>query len=136
MGGVTTNFKLLGVDSLSASIYLDKKLIEKAKSLAENINATSVSNTNIINQLQQISTKFDKPSSYYLCQASGPITKSYKYYSYSIYTLYNFNHGRNPGLKIFANTGISVLKNKDQAVLKRLWWMNVYQVLLGKQKAF
>lgn len=75
-GGVTTNFQLIGIESsLSTSIYLDEESIEKAKSLAENINATSVSNTNIMDQLRQLSTKFDAPSSYYLCRTSGPITK-------------------------------------------------------------
>lgn len=47
VGGVTTNFQLLGIDSLSVSIYLNEESIEKAKSLAENTNATSVSNTNM-----------------------------------------------------------------------------------------
>ncbi|KAI9273171.1 hypothetical protein EDC94DRAFT_638534 [Helicostylum pulchrum] len=37
VGGVTTNFQLLGEDSLSISIYLVEKSIKKAKSLAENI---------------------------------------------------------------------------------------------------
>ncbi|KAI9362818.1 hypothetical protein BD770DRAFT_315672, partial [Pilaira anomala] len=96
--------------SLSISIYLDEKSIEKTKSLAENTNAISVSNANIMNQLRQLSTKFDKPSSYYLCRASGPITKPHQCYLYSIYTLHDFDRGRNPGSKIFANIRISVSK--------------------------
>lgn len=52
VGGATTNFQLLRVDfNLSTGIYLDEESIEKTKSLTKNINATSVSNTNIMDPL-------------------------------------------------------------------------------------
>ncbi|KAI7902420.1 uncharacterized protein BX663DRAFT_486728 [Cokeromyces recurvatus] len=135
VGGVTTSFQLIGVDPLLTNIYLDKDSVEKAKSLAETINATPVSNINIMNQLQQLSTKFDEPSSYYLCRASGPITKSCQCYPYLIYTLYDFDRGRNPGSNIFANIGTSVLKNGDKASLKKILVDECISGTVGKAKS-
>ncbi|KAI8575346.1 hypothetical protein K450DRAFT_275701 [Umbelopsis ramanniana AG] len=120
VGGMTTNFVLMGIESsLSTSIHLDEESIKKAKSLAENVNETSLSKTNIMDQLRQLRTKFHVSSSYYLCRASGPITKSHQCHPYSVFTLHNFDRGRNPAAKIFADIGVSVLKNGDQAVLSK-----------------
>lgn len=120
VGGVATNFQLTTTESsLSTFIYLDEESIDKANRWVDKINATSLGYSNIMDQLRQLSTKFDAPSSYYLCRASGPITKSHQCHPYSIYTLYDFDRGRNPASKIFADIGISVLKNGRQASLSK-----------------
>ncbi|GAA5802317.1 hypothetical protein HPULCUR_007781 [Helicostylum pulchrum] len=119
LGGVTTNFQLTESDSLSTVLYLDEESVEKANNLAKNINAASTSNCNIINQIRQLNTKFDSASSYYLCRASGPITKSHQYFPYSIYTLYDFDRGRNPASKLFSKIALSVLKEGNKAYLDK-----------------
>lgn len=133
VGGVATNFQLTTVESsLSTYIYLDEESIGKANDLVNKIDATSLGNSNIMDQLRQLSTKFDAPSSYYLCRASGSITKSHQCHPYSIYTLYDFDRGRNPASKIFAEISISVLKNGRQGTLSKALVNDCLLTTVGK----
>ncbi|KAI9303561.1 hypothetical protein BJ944DRAFT_289301 [Cunninghamella echinulata] len=118
IGAITMNFTLLQKkDSESCSVYLDKESVEKAMMLAKNEQAISISKTNILYQLRQLNTKFDMPSTFYLCRASGPITKSHIYQPYSLFTLADFDRGRTPATTIFSLIATSIIKHGAEANL-------------------
>lgn len=69
---------------------------------------------------------------YVPCRASGPVTKCHQCHPYSIYTLYEFDRGRNPAAKTFAKIGVCVLKNGEKALLKKSLVQEVEPISVGK----
>lgn len=120
MGGVTTNFRLTRIEqSLAPTIYLDEESIEEAKILMKNLDTTSVTNSNLLDQVRQLNTRFNAPSTYFMCCISGSITRSHQCNPYSIFTLGNYDRGRNPATKLFTVIGTNVLKDGEKAVLDK-----------------
>ncbi|KAI7902945.1 uncharacterized protein BX663DRAFT_542965 [Cokeromyces recurvatus] len=120
VGAVSTSFKLEKLEeSLSTRIYIDKYVLNKAMKLAENKDAKAVTNYNILDQLRQVSTHFKSPSTYYLCRASGFVTRTHQCQPYSIFTLSNFDRGRCPSAEIFSSIADNVLQLGDKGRLHK-----------------
>ncbi|KAI7856120.1 hypothetical protein BDC45DRAFT_581773 [Circinella umbellata] len=120
LGAVSTSFKLEALeDSFSTRIYIDKYAYNKAMKLAENKDANAVTNYNILDQLRQVGTHFESPSTYYLCRASGFVTRAHQCQPYSIFTLSNFDRGRCPSAEFFSSIADSVLKSGDKGRLSK-----------------
>ncbi|KAI8595148.1 hypothetical protein EDD21DRAFT_344865 [Dissophora ornata] len=108
VGGSTLSFLLNTVeDSYATKFFLDQESVKAAFDLALNTDAWSVSNQNILSQLRQLRSKFLDPSTYFLCRASGYITRSHTCHPHSVFTLANF---------IFFNNNMS------------LWFNNVMKI--------
>lgn len=82
--------------------------------LAENKDAKAVTNYNILDQLKQVGTHFESPSTYYLCRASGFVTRTRQCQPYSIFTLSNLDRGRCPSAEIFSSIADNVLQLGDK----------------------
>lgn len=86
-GAASTSFKLEKLkESFSTRIYIDEYALNKAMTLAENKDAKAVTNYNILDQFRQEGTHFESPSTYYLCRASGFVTRTHQCQPYSIFT--------------------------------------------------
>ncbi|CAO3609256.1 unnamed protein product [Cunninghamella echinulata] len=103
VGTITINFTLLQKINLmsSCSVYLDKESVEKAMLLAR--------------KYKKPSLKFDIPSTFYLCCAFGPITKSHIFQPYSLFTLVDFDRGRTLAAMFFSLIATSVIKHGTEA---------------------
>lgn len=85
----------------------------------KNLDTTSVTNSNLLDQVGQLNTRFDAPSTYFMCRISGPITRSHQCTPYSMFTLGNYDRRRNPATKIFAVIGTNVLKDGEKVILDK-----------------
>ncbi|KAI7898005.1 uncharacterized protein BX663DRAFT_546726 [Cokeromyces recurvatus] len=94
-------------DSLSISIYLDKKSVELALNIAKN------------DKYKQLNAFFDDGSTYYLCRYSGPLTQSHTCHPYSVFTLFDSDMGRSSASNIFGVIAIEVLKKGNEAQLNK-----------------
>lgn len=84
---VSTSFKLETLkESFPTRIYIDEYALNKAMKLAENKDAKAVTNYNILDQFRQEGTHFESPSTYYLCRASGFVTRTHQCQPYSTFT--------------------------------------------------
>lgn len=120
VGAVSTSFKLETLEeSFSTRIYIDEYALNKAMKLAENKDAKAVTNYNILDQLRQVGTHFESPSTYYLCRASGFVTRTHQCQPYSIFTLSNFDRGRCPYAEIFSSIADNVLQLGDKGRLRK-----------------
>ncbi|KAG2199771.1 hypothetical protein INT46_009012 [Mucor plumbeus] len=120
VGAVSTSFKLEKLEeSLSTRIYIDEYALNKAMKLAENKDTKAVINYNILDQLRQVGTHFKSPSTYYLCRASGFVTRAHQCQPYSIFTISNFDRGRCPSAEVFSSIADNVLQLGDKGRLHR-----------------
>lgn len=113
-----TSWTMIGPSFLIWSIlllnyWLDQLFGTLSMDLAKNADARSVTSSNLLDQLRQLTTKFNAPSSYYLCRASGPITKSHQCHPYSMFTLADFDCRRNPASQMFTNIAVNIFKYGD-----------------------
>lgn len=132
---VSTSFKLDTLEeSFSTRIYVDEYALNKAMKLAENKDAKAVTNYNILDQLRQVGTHFESPSTYYLCRASGFVTRSHQCQPYSVFTLSNFDRGRCPSAEIFSSIVDNVLQLGDKGRLCKTVVEMACQVAIKKSR--
>ncbi|KAF9087427.1 hypothetical protein BGX27_002937 [Mortierella sp. AM989] len=120
VGALTGTFQLLdAVDTTSTRIYLDKESFDLGMALINDANAWRITNSYMHGQLRQFKTKFDDASTYFLCRASGPLTKAHTYRPYSVHTYCNYSRAGDGHLasKLSLNISTLVLKDGDGAVL-------------------
>ncbi|KAL1926630.1 hypothetical protein VTP01DRAFT_5525 [Rhizomucor pusillus] len=104
-----------------AKLLQKRKYVELSNDLCDLLNndwtfvphMKSVTSSNLLDQLRQLTRKFNAPSSYYLCRASGPITKSHQCHPYSMFTLADFDCRRNPASQMFTNIAVNIFKYGD-----------------------
>jgi hypothetical protein len=106
-------------DSLSTSIYLDKKSVELTLNIAKNEKCISLDNCNFLGQLRQVNTFFDDGSTYYLCHCSGPLRQSHTCHPYSVFTLFDFDMGKSHASKVFSVIAVEILKKGNEARLNK-----------------
>ncbi|KAF9085305.1 hypothetical protein BGX27_003504, partial [Mortierella sp. AM989] len=122
VGGSTLYFQLTTADNSKAvRIFLDRESVESAFELGRDKDAWTVSRRNILCQLRQLRSKFHDASTYFLCRASGYLTRHHVSQPYSVFTLINFDQSR-PGSgaaagSIFKAIAISVIKEGVNAKL-------------------
>lgn len=137
LGATTNNFLLFSKkDSLSTVIYLDEESIKKALNLSKNSNTNYLSNSNFLFQLRQLRTKFNSLSTYYLCRASGPFTKTHINQPYTIFTLSGFDNGQNGngncGSKLLRRIALNVLAMGESATLDYEYVLSIQKKSNGK----
>ncbi|KAI7860782.1 hypothetical protein BDC45DRAFT_5008 [Circinella umbellata] len=134
VGGMTTHFRLDNIkDSLACKIFLDMDSVKAARVLIENPATRKITDTGLIfNQLRQVRTHFDSPSTYTLCRASGPLTKSHTCQPYSLFTLIDYDRGRNPSAGIFQIIAEQVLKHHKTAKLNKENIMKLQKEILKR----
>ncbi|ORY90477.1 hypothetical protein BCR43DRAFT_113560 [Syncephalastrum racemosum] len=119
LGAKSVDFKLERMDSLATRIYLDTECIQKAIALAKDRQASQIDVFNTISSLRQVVSKFDNPSTYYLCRAFGPLTVSHTSQPYSIFTLSDFDRGNNGTAHLFQAIAKNVLEHGKDACLAK-----------------
>lgn len=132
VGSSSSAFDLSSVkNSVSTKIFLDKESLDTCLKMAATSTTTRISDTHILYQLRQIRSKFDQQGAYQLCRASGPLTKSHIYQPYTVFTIADYNHGRNPTALLFRTIAELVLKNGLDAKLTK----SLIQQCVSKSKA-
>ncbi|KAK3834550.1 MAG: hypothetical protein J3R72DRAFT_452106 [Linnemannia gamsii] len=92
VGGTTLSFLLSSThDSLATKIFLDAESVRAALELAKDVEAWSVSASDLICQLRQVKTHFDDPSTYYLCRASSDFAMNHPNQPYTVFSLASFD---------------------------------------------
>ncbi|KAG1139651.1 hypothetical protein G6F37_010696 [Rhizopus arrhizus] len=135
VGAVTSNFNLTLSDSFATKIFVDMESVTAAKSIISDSTATQVLNTGMLShQLRQIRTRFDLPSTYTLCRASGPLIKNHTCHSYNIFTLINCDRGHNPYAVLLDAIGNETLKNSTKAKLIKAVILSCIENATGKVK--
>jgi hypothetical protein len=134
VGAVTSNFNLTLSDSFATKIFVDMESVTAAKSIISDPTTTRVLNTGMLShQLRQIRTRFDLPSTYNLCRASGPLTKNHTCHPY-IFTLIDCDRGHNPYAVLFDAIGNKILKNSTKAKLIKAVVVSCIENATGKVK--
>lgn len=120
IGSKCMSFQLATIaDSISTKIYLDLTCLQEGLAMLTSPQTSRMSSSNIIYQLRQIRSKFNSPNAYTLCRSSGPITKSHTCHPFSVFTLVDYDRGKNPGANLFRAIGVLVLKHGESAHLPR-----------------
>lgn len=136
VGSTTLNFQLTSKqDSFACRIFIDCDSLRSAMAMIDNSNTTSFSNPHILYQLRQITTNISSPSAYVLCRTSGFITKSHSCQPYTIFTLADYDRGRNPCAKLFRLLAILVLKYGIDARLYKKDVLELWSASAGKMKS-
>ncbi|KAI9306974.1 hypothetical protein BJ944DRAFT_144408, partial [Cunninghamella echinulata] len=86
--------------SLATRIFLDKNSIEMAIKLALSETTTCINSYHLFYQLRQLRTHFHHASTYYLCRASSSITSDHISQPYTVFTLADFDCGKDSQGKI------------------------------------
>ncbi|KAI8071557.1 hypothetical protein BC940DRAFT_330796 [Gongronella butleri] len=99
VGATTRSFMLKkDVDSQATRIFVDQESLDRA-------------------MLRQLNSKYDSISTFFLARASGPITKAHVCQPYTVFTLFDFDSGRNTSAALFSCIGSSVIVDGKQAQL-------------------
>ncbi|KAF9897581.1 hypothetical protein BX616_005323, partial [Lobosporangium transversale] len=125
LGGTAVSFRLAQEsDSKAARIYLDQESVKHALELNSDIKAWSVLSEDPMSELRQLRSKFHDPSTYLLCRAAGPFTRSRTCQPYTIFTVASCERFRMDGKgyagsTIFSSIGQAVLCEGAKGCLKR-----------------
>ncbi|KAF9152373.1 hypothetical protein BGX21_005041 [Mortierella sp. AD011] len=88
IGGTTVSFSLKDTQSSKATvIFLDCESIKAADKLISDKSVQQNSRGNEVEQLRQLRSKFDEPSTYFRCRAPSRITKDHTAQPFTIFTL-------------------------------------------------
>ncbi|KAI8605274.1 hypothetical protein EDD21DRAFT_299754, partial [Dissophora ornata] len=120
VGAVTGNFLLLNdADSTATRIFLDRESLELGLALCQDQKAYRITNSNLHCQLRQVKTKFYDPSTFFLCRASGPLTKTHTLQPCTIFTYCNHSQSGDGhhASKLFFRICMAVLQTGNNAVL-------------------
>lgn len=136
VGGTTVHFQLSTIkDSLACKIFLDTESMNAGLAMINDPSASSVSDTGmLVHQLRQIRTRFDSPTTYNLCRASGPLTKVHACQPYSLFTLIEADRARNPCAKVFRLVAMQVLQQGNNAKLAKADVTEITSQATGKCK--
>ncbi|KAI9005469.1 hypothetical protein CLU79DRAFT_781628 [Phycomyces nitens] len=133
VGCINLGFRLTTVkDSIATKIFVDQECLDTSVAMAANAGTDRISDTNILYQLRQLRSKFDHPSAYTLCRASGPLTDVHVCQPFTTFTLADYDKGRYPVANLFRLIGILVLKHGQAAMLPKSSVQDVIQQSTGK----
>ncbi|KAI8067498.1 hypothetical protein BC940DRAFT_300887 [Gongronella butleri] len=120
VGATTFSFSLSErSDALATQIFFDMESVQRALEIANDTTATAIDVIHLVGQLRQLNSKYDDLTTYFLCRASGPITKAHQCQPYSLFTLHEFDKGRSAAAALFNGVAASVIANGRDALLRR-----------------
>ncbi|KAG0170218.1 hypothetical protein DFQ28_001526, partial [Apophysomyces sp. BC1034] len=136
VGGTTVHFQLPTIQhSLACQLFVDTESLASAMSMINNRSVNKVSNTGVIaQQFRQVRSNFHSPTTYSLCRASGPLTKSHTCQPYTIFTLNNHDRARISCAAIFKLIGLEVIQQGLDAKLQKSSVTAIANKATGKAK--
>ncbi|KAF9577708.1 hypothetical protein BGW38_006908, partial [Lunasporangiospora selenospora] len=109
--------------SNATRIFLDQRSIERALKIASSKNENAISKENIMEQLRQVRSKFDDPSTYLLCRSAGYFTNDHTCQPFTVFTLANSDSLQKgngaAGAMVFNKIAKNVLMFGSEATLQR-----------------
>jgi hypothetical protein len=126
IGATTCSFMLPNKeDSKTTKIYLDGESLKKALSLiSKEENTNFIEPYHLLYQLRQIRSKFHRRSTYFLCRASGGITKNHTYQPYTIFTVCDYDRGEDSdgkmASKLFRSIALKALKDSEPKLERQI----------------
>ncbi|KAF9425426.1 hypothetical protein BGZ94_007529 [Podila epigama] len=121
VGAVTGNFQLTNeAESAATRIFLDKESLDMGVALCRDRKAYRITNSHLHCQLRQLKTKFYDSSTFFLCRATGPLTKAHSLQPCTIFTFCNHSQSGDGhhASRMFFKIGTTVLQNGNDAVLE------------------
>lgn len=94
VGGTIVHFDLDPQNAETTTILLDADSIKKANALTQDPHANKIGRFDLLEQLRQLRTKFQYPSTYALCRVSSEFTNDIRRRPYTVFTLANFDGGQ------------------------------------------
>lgn len=121
VGAATGNFQLMNeAESTASRIFLDKESLDLGVALCQDRKAYRITNSHLHCQLRRLKTKFYDSSTFFLCRATGPLTKAHSFQPCTIFTFCNHSQlgDGHHASRLFFKLGTAVLQTGNDAVLE------------------
>ncbi|KAG9319124.1 hypothetical protein KVV02_004110 [Mortierella alpina] len=121
IGAITGTFQLSNdMEGAATKIFLDKESVQAGVALCQDPKAYRITNIHLHCQLRQLKTKFFDPSTFFLCKATGPLTKAHSLQPCTIYTFCNHSQSGDGhhASRLFFKIARAVLQAGNDAVLE------------------
>lgn len=121
VGAVTGTFQLTNeAEATATRIFLDKESLDTGVALCQDPKAYRITNSHLHCQLRQLKMKCYDSSTFFLCRATGPLTKAHSLQPCTIFTFCNHRQSRDGhrASRLFFKVGTAVLQDGNDAVLE------------------
>ncbi|KAI8075077.1 hypothetical protein BC940DRAFT_265819 [Gongronella butleri] len=124
LGPTTKQLFLDETKGRNAKLFLSNTCYDMATQLAANTAATAIQQFDLLQQLRQVRSKFDDPSTYVPSRASSPRFNFHRLQPQTIFTYSSFDNGASNtdgklASQVFAIAAVAVISNADAAVISK-----------------